>query len=170
MLHCTVENFFFVARYRDATRNFCWNRARIAELTTCSHHAPLCDSGAQCIRPLGKFQYRLKQIDHDGNFVYGPTVEVSVTLTPDDYALSQNFPNPFNPSTKIQFALATTQFAEVKVFNSLGEKVKTLFSGVGEAGVVNEVQFDGKEFAPGVYFYSLTANGRHEIKKMVLLK
>ena len=122
------------------------------------------------VQSSGKFQYRLKQIDHDGNFVYGPTVEVSVTLTPDDYALSQNFPNPFNPSTKIQFALATTQFAEVKVFNSLGEEVKTLFSGVGEAGVVNEVQFDGKEFASGVYFYSLTANGRHEIKKMVLLR
>ncbi|MGA9407431.1 MAG: T9SS type A sorting domain-containing protein, partial [Bacteroidota bacterium] len=118
----------------------------------------------------GKFQYRLEQIDHDGNFAYSPTVEVNVTLTPDDYTLSQNYPNPFNPSTKIQFALASTQFAEVKVFNSLGEEVKTLFSGIGEAGVINEVEFDGKEFASGVYFYSLTADGRHEIKKMLLLK
>jgi hypothetical protein len=132
--------------------------------------APQLYKYSDAVQSSGKFQYRLKQIDHDGNFEYGPTVEVSVTLTPDDYALSQNFPNPFNPTTKIQFALANTEFAEVKVFNSLGEEVKTLFSGVGEAGVVNEVQFDGKEFASGVYFYSLTANGRHEIKKMVLLK
>jgi len=133
-------------------------------------NAPQLYTYSDAVQSAGKFQYRLEQIDRDGNFEYGPTVEVSVTLRPDDYALSQNFPNPFNPTTKIQFALATTQFAEMKVFNSLGEEVKTLFSGVGEAGVVNEVQFDGKEFASGVYFYSLTANGRHEIKKMVLLK
>ncbi len=118
----------------------------------------------------GKFQYRLEQIDHDGEIEYSPTVEVNAALAPGDYALSQNFPNPFNPSTTIQFALATTQFAELKVFNSLGQEVKTLFSGVGEAGVINEVQFDGREFASGVYFYSLTAEGRHEIKKMLLLK
>ena len=122
------------------------------------------------VQSAGTFQYRLEQIDHDGNFEYSPVVDVSVTLMPDDYALSQNFPNPFNPTTRIHFALQTTQFAEVKVFNSLGEEVQTLFSGIGEAGVINEVQFDGREFASGVYFYSLTVKGRHEIKKMVLLK
>ncbi len=74
------------------------------------------------VQSSGKFQYRLKQIDRDGNFEFSPTVEVNAALTPGDYALSQNFPNPFNPSTKIQFALETTQFAEVKVFNSLGKK------------------------------------------------
>jgi hypothetical protein len=122
------------------------------------------------VQSSGKFQYRLEQIDRDGNFEFSSIVEVNVALAPGDYALSQNFPNPFNPSTKIQFALESTQFAEVRVFNSLGEEVKTLFSGVGEAGVINEVQFDGREFASGVYFYSLMAGGRHDIKKMLLLK
>ncbi|MCK7522997.1 MAG: hypothetical protein MZV64_37625 [Ignavibacteriales bacterium] len=67
----------------------------------------------------GKYQYRLKQIDHDGSFQYSNVVDVTVGLTVDDYTLGQNYPNPFNPSTTITFAMEKTEQVSVTVHNML---------------------------------------------------
>ncbi|MCC7430798.1 T9SS type A sorting domain-containing protein [bacterium] len=91
------------------------------------------------------------------------------------YSLNQNYPNPFNPSTQITFQLPKTQIASLKVFNTLGQEVKTLVNGVVAGSVEQSVEWNGtdkngKSVANGVYFYQLKSGDFSETKKMILLK
>lgn len=72
----------------------------------------------------GKYLYRLKQIDRDGKFEYHQAVEVAPDITPNRVWLDNNYPNLFNPSTKISFALGTTGNVSLKVFDLLGKEVQ----------------------------------------------
>ena len=135
--------------------------------TTSKHHEYIYREELQ---RAGRFEYRLKQIDRDGSFEYSKALEVSATLAPGDYGLGQNYPNPFNPSTNIRFALEQSGYAEVKVFDAIGREVQVLFSGFVFSGEPHEISFNPEMLAGGLYFYELTANNRHEIKKMLLLK
>jgi len=119
---------------------------------------------------MGKYLYRLKQIDRDGKFVYRQAVEVTVGVTPNTVFLDNNYPNPFNPSTKISFVLGTTGRATLKVFNIIGQEVATLADGVFTAGDVQQVTFDASRYSSGIYYYQLKTGNRTEIKKMMLLK
>ena len=74
-----------------------------------------------------KFQYRLKQIDTDGQFEYSDVVEVEVV--PTQFELSQNYPNPFNPSTTIRFSLPIATQRKINLYNMLDELVETLLKG-----------------------------------------
>ncbi|MBK7865885.1 MAG: T9SS type A sorting domain-containing protein [Ignavibacteriales bacterium] len=116
----------------------------------------------------GKYSYRLKMIDLDGSHKYSSTVEVEFG-TPSEFALFQNFPNPFNPETKINFALKEKSEVSIVVYNSSGQQVATLVSGSMDAGY-HSVMFNGNEFASGIYFYRITAGRFVETKKMVLLR
>ncbi len=118
----------------------------------------------------GSYSYRLKQIDHNGAFVYSQTIQAAVGLSPSDYALSQNYPNPFNPSTMITFAVKTDQKASMKVYNMLGQEVMTLFDGDAKANQLYQVQFNASSLASGTYFYSLQTADSRQVKKMLLLK
>jgi len=80
-----------------------------------------------------------------------------------------NYPNPFNPSTTIQFSLAKPSMTELNVYNSSGEVVKTLLKGVCSAGN-QQVQFDGCSLASGVYYYRLTTPEQSLSGKMMLIK
>lgn len=91
------------------------------------------------------------------------------TGLPQDYNLSQNFPNPFNPATKITFSLPKEGFVTLKVYNTLGQEVKTLVNEIHRAGN-HEVDFDAPNLPSGVYFYKLSAGSFLSTKKMVLLK
>ena len=71
-----------------------------------------------------KFQYRLKQIDNDGQFEYSNIIEVKVI--PKEYLLSQNYPNPLNPSTTIKYSIPKSSQVSLKIFNTLGEELETL--------------------------------------------
>jgi hypothetical protein len=93
---------------------------------------------------------------------------------PTEFALSQNSPNPFNPSTKIMYALPAASDVTISVFNVLGQRVTELVNGHEEAGF-HEVIWNGKDnagrsVASGVYFYRIEANQFNETKKMLLLK
>jgi len=88
---------------------------------------------------------------------------------PQAFSLSQNFPNPFNPATKITFALPKAGDAVVKVFNLLGQEIATLVNGKMNAGY-HEVTFDASRLASGVYLYSLSSGQFHATKKMLLIK
>ncbi len=90
-------------------------------------------------------------------------------VQPKEFALQQNYPNPFNPSTVIPFSLSKTSYIEIGVVNVLGEKIKTLFKGIKNAGR-HEIFFEAKNLASGVYYYYLKANGKFLTKKMVILK
>ena len=85
---------------------------------------------------FGSYSYRLKQIDHNGNFEYSKEVEAKVTLAPNTIVLGQNHPNPFNPETNIEFAVPISGYTTLKVYNNLGEEITTLVNGNIEAGVL----------------------------------
>ncbi len=85
------------------------------------------------------------------------------------YELYQNFPNPFNPSTTIKYALLKNGEVSLKVYNILGKEVSTLVNRYQNAGVYS-VTFDASALSSGVYFYTLEANGITMTKKLTLLK
>jgi hypothetical protein len=85
------------------------------------------------------------------------------------YSLTQNFPNPFNPSTTIQYTIPQSGEVRLSVFNGLGEEVKTLVNETKEPGVY-EVEFSANEFPSGIYFYKIQAGSFVDTKKMILLK
>ena len=118
----------------------------------------------------GTYSYRLKQIDRDGKFEYSSVVEVKIALTAADYTLQQNYPNPFNPATVVRFAVPTAQKATLKIYNSAGQEVATLFNGIADAGRMYELSFDGSQLASGVYFSILQSGGKQDVKKMTLLR
>ncbi len=118
----------------------------------------------------GKYSYRLKQLDTDGQFEYSKVIEVDAGQIPDGFVLEQNYPNPFNPTTTIKFALAETQKAELKVFDVLGNEVASLFNGIAEGGKVYERELNGESLSSGIYFYRLATDNRVENRKMLLIK
>lgn len=91
------------------------------------------------------------------------------TSTPKTYLLKQNYPNPFNPVTNIEFSIVNTEFVTLKVYNILGEEVKTLVNSNLETGTY-KVDFDASNLPSGVYFYSITTGLFSETKKMILIK
>jgi hypothetical protein len=93
-----------------------------------------------------------------------------------EYRLDQNYPNPFNPTTKIGYSLITKGFVTLKLYNVLGEEVRTLVNGTQSAGH-NEVVFSAANLPSGVYFYTInvvdqsgSGNNFSETKKMLLVK
>jgi hypothetical protein len=91
------------------------------------------------------------------------------TGLPAKYELSQNFPNPFNPSTMIKFALPEAAFVKLAVYNALGEVVKTLVNESRNAGEY-EINFNAAGLPSGVYFARIEAGSFVSLTKMVLLK
>jgi hypothetical protein len=117
----------------------------------------------------GTYSYRLKQIDHDGKFSYSSEVE-AMAAAPKNFALLQNFPNPFNPSTTIVFTVPANGHATLKIINTIGQEIATLFDGEVQAGIGNQVKFNASGFASGVYCSRLEYNGNVQMKKMLLNK
>jgi hypothetical protein len=140
---------------------------------------------------VGKYQYRLKQIDFDGSFEYSNVIEVEID-SPDEFNLSQNYPNPFNPSTKIKFEIPgqarnDITLVTLKVYDIIGNEIATVVNKELTAGEY-EVEFSAKggsasggnatNLPSGVYFYQLRVGGPEinsgqgiiQTKKMVLMK
>jgi len=88
---------------------------------------------------------------------------------PAGYALDQNFPNPFNPSTVIPYSIAKSGHVELLVRDMLGRTVATLVNGVQSAGS-HEATFNASNLASGVYFYSLRSGEFYKTRSLVLLK
>lgn len=118
----------------------------------------------------GTYSYRLKQIDRDGQFEYSQEVKVAINNAPMKFELAQNYPNPFNPSTTITFTVPTNGRAALKIFNTLGQEVATLYNKEAEAGGYHQVQFKADNLPSGIYFSQLEHDGKHQMKKMIMLK
>ncbi len=89
--------------------------------------------------------------------------------TPTVFALKQNFPNPFNPSTTIPYDLPQRSHVKLAVYSSLGQEVALLVNGEIEAGY-HDVQFNASNLASGVYFCRLKAGGFNDAKKLCLVR
>ena len=115
------------------------------------------------------YSYRLKQIDFDGTFTYSNIVNVSAGQSPNTFALGQNFPNPFNPSTVISYSLPQAGVVTLAIFNTLGQKVKEVVNGFQDAGNYT-VSLNASDLSSGNYIYNVSVNGQSINKKMLLLK
>ncbi len=88
---------------------------------------------------------------------------------PNVFKLYNNYPNPFNPSTKIKFDIPSNQSVKLRVYDLLGREVTTLVNESLKPGKY-EISFDAAKYSSGVYFYKLEANDFTDIKKMILIK
>jgi hypothetical protein len=122
----------------------------------------------------GNYSYKLVQIDLDGTNKVVASTEVSVNSLPKQFALSQNFPNPFNPSTSIKFDLPVDSKITLQVYNMIGQVVAELADGNFAAGSHN-VDFNASGLTSGMYIYNLKALGvdgkiMNATRKMTLVK
>jgi len=128
---------------------------------------------------FGYHNYRLKQVDFNGNFIYHDLNDTIIILTPavlpngsvvsHSYHISQNYPNPFNPVTNLEFGIPKLGFVSLKVYDLVGNEVKTLVNEIKPAGSYS-VTFDGSNLSSGIYFYKITADDFSSVKKMTLVK
>ena len=117
-------------------------------------------------------------------FTLGPNGKISITggkllvptainpvssNLPEQFSLAQNFPNPFNPTTEIRFAIPVSGFVTLKVYDVLGRQVATLVNERKAPGVY-EVTFDGNSLASGVYLYQVRSGNYISTKRMMLIK
>ncbi len=90
-------------------------------------------------------------------------------IQPENYILYQNYPNPFNPTTNIQFSIPHSGIVTLKVYDVLGNEIRTLVNEEKTAGTYN-IEFDGSNLASEIYFYVLRTGGFVQSRKMLLLK
>jgi subtilisin-like proprotein convertase family protein len=116
-------------------------------------------------------------VDWCVEIIYNTYVGIEKTITiPNKFSLYQNFPNPFNPITKIQYSIAKRSYVHLKIYDVLGRKIKTIVNEMKQPGVYI-VDFNGANLPSGVYFYRLEAKSETwqvedfiETKKMLLIK
>ena len=133
---------------------------------------------------LDLYDYTFKDSDwnHTANFcIKGLTIKASPSDThfndnriPDSYSLAQNYPNPFNSTTTIYYTVPTAAEVKIKVYNLIGEEIKTLLNQEQSAGK-NSIDWDGtnqsgRAVSSGVYFYRLEAGDKIITKKMTFLR
>jgi hypothetical protein len=90
-------------------------------------------------------------------------------MVPQRYSLGQNFPNPFNPSTQIQFSIPNEEHVRITVYSLIGQKVSLLLDEQRSPGIYT-VDFNASNLPSGLYFYRLDAGSYHETKKMMLAR
>jgi len=121
----------------------------------------------------GKYQYRMKQVDFNGNYKYYELNNVINIGEPTTISLSQNYPNPFNPVTKVDYSLPTESNVSIVIYDMIGRKVQNVISEHQQAGFYS-IQINANNLSSGVYFYRLLAetNGQSIVmtKKMNVIK
>jgi hypothetical protein len=121
------------------------------------------------------YTYRVKAFKDSASSYYSNEASILITgiadenKIPEKYALGQNFPNPFNPSTKIQYALPKGGLTKITLYDLLGRKIKTLVNREVEAGY-HEIDFDATDLPSGIYFYRIQSGKFTQTKKMILMK
>jgi hypothetical protein len=116
----------------------------------------------------GSYSYRLQQVDNNGACTYSPVIELKNSAQPTGFSIG-NYPNPFNPSTTIRYALPVNAFVKITICNIIGQNIATLVNQNMEQGV-HEVNFDASKFTSGTYIYKIEAGSFTATKKMLLIK
>ena len=117
----------------------------------------------------GNYNYRLKQIDFNGNFEYHNLNSEVLIGVPGNFELTQNYPNPFNPVTQIDFQIPADGNINLSVYDNNGKLVSVLTDGFRPAGYY-KVIFNASDISSGVYYYRLNADKFSEVKKMMVIK
>ncbi len=119
---------------------------------------------------LGKTTTGFLYLDNVRLKYYTPlTAVLADGSIPDAFRLEQNFPNPFNPSTRIRFTLARRAHILLSIYSMLGQKIAELVNETQEAGP-HEITFDARGLASGVYFYRLQAGNDIQTRKLLLVR
>jgi hypothetical protein len=111
----------------------------------------------------------LKQVDFDGQFDYSPTVDV-VILAWERGALSDAYPNPFNPSTRFSLTVAMTQRVDIGVYNMLGQRVASLHEGLLLANEAHAFEFEANELPGGMYLIRAQGEDFTDTRQAMLVK
>lgn len=121
----------------------------------------------------GKYKYRLKQIDYNGNYEYFELAGIVDVGVPKKFDLSQNYPNPFNPVTKINFDVPFDSKISLKLYDMSGRETLILVNDQKQAGYYT-IQINASSLSSGTYFYRIVAEGNGEsyvmTKKAILIK
>lgn len=117
----------------------------------------------------GRYKYRLKQIDNNGNIKYYDLTGDVIIGIPGKFSLSQNYPNPFNPNTIINYDIPLDSKVVLKIYDISGKEIMTLVNEFKTAGYYSK-EFDGTNLSSGSYFYNLKAGEFNISKSMQLIK
>jgi hypothetical protein len=119
------------------------------------------------------YKYRLKQIDYNGNYEYFSLENDIVISAPGNFSISQNYPNPSNPRSKIDYELPFRGKISIIVYDILGREIITLVNEIKDAGYYT-AEFDGSNLSSDIYFYRVYAEGGSQefskTLKMILVK
>ena len=118
----------------------------------------------------GKYYYRLKQIDNNGNMQYYYLNNFTEITPPNKFELFQNYPNPFNPITKINFSIPSDSKVSLKVYDISGREISTLLNNKFLSADFYTVEFNASALASGVYFYRIVTEKFTNVKKMAVIK
>ncbi|HQY53571.1 MAG TPA: YCF48-related protein [Ignavibacteria bacterium] len=118
----------------------------------------------------GIYDYRIKQIDFNGNFEYFELMNSVEIGIPKKFSLSQNYPNPFNPVTKIKFSLPQDSKVNLIIFDVLGKEVNRLVNNEFKPAGFYIIDFNGSGLSSGVYYYKIEAGDFKQVKRMVMVK
>jgi len=129
-----------------------------------------CDNHLYMLSQKGVGTNNLSEIEivGDGKDLITSVNEISITL-PEEYQLLQNFPNPFNPSTRISFYLPKNDFVTLKIYDVAGREIKTMINKQIPAGY-HEIVFDADGLTSGIYIYRLITDNFTDAKKMIYMK
>ncbi|MBI5022340.1 MAG: T9SS type A sorting domain-containing protein [Ignavibacteriales bacterium] len=170
----TDTDFKYFAVYRGTTPDFIPSGTPLGTTADVQYTDAAVTVGAT-------YYYKVSAFDFSGNESnYSNEVSIMVTSVgdelgvPTEFALRQNHPNPFNPTTQIRYELPQAEHVKISVYNALGMLVTTLFDGEQSAGY-QSVTWNGKDdagmsVASGIYLYKMEAGTTSFTRKMILMK
>ena len=159
---------FTVERRQNANDDNWMSLAFVEGNGTVSHSSEYSYTDRDLASTAASYQYRLKQVDFDGTSSYSETVTVR-TPAPADFALHDNYPNPFNPSTAIRYEIPVESLVQLVIYDLQGREIDRLVDRVQPAGRYT-VTFEAGDLATGTYFYRLTAGSYEETGTMLFVK
>ncbi len=117
----------------------------------------------------GQYHFRLKQVNFDGSSAFSPVVEALVEV-PNNHVLEPAYPNPFNPSTTLSFAVSKRQTVKLSLYDLQGRPLRLLFTGYADPGVTQQVKLEAEGLSSGMYVVKLEGNDFVESEIVALLK
>jgi hypothetical protein len=131
-------------------------------------------SGQVTLRVIGQVDNKIFEGTDTITIKGGEASQAAASIAQPKFGLSQNYPNPCNPETTIEYSLAQSCDVTLKIYNMAGQLIKTLVHEYQQAGYYNIMWYGdnnaGQEVASGVYFYRIKAGDFVSTKKMVVLK